>query len=137
MSTVVPDRRARSLSYQASETEPLRGSLLVYLHHQEQICIASFRGALSTATRTTVDGIADLIAGEGSVVLDFSRADVVDDGGADAVEALVHSIRTQGAHLQMAAPRTRLGGPLSGRTSETTGVSVGHEHLRDRNPAWL
>lgn len=118
MSTVVPDRHERSLSSQASETEPLWGSLLVYLHHQEQSCIASFRGALSTATRTTVDGIADLIAGEESAVLDFSGAHVVDDGGADAVEALVHSIRTRGAHVEMAEPRTRLGTALSGRTSE-------------------
>lgn len=102
MSAAIPDRHG-AVSPRASRTEPLRtGSLLVYLRHDAQNCTASFIGALTSATRATIDGVVDLIAGEPSVVLDLSRVEVVDRGGADAVEMLVNSVRARGGHFRMA-----------------------------------
>jgi hypothetical protein len=103
MSGAIPDRHDGSVSLRAPRMEaPPIGSLLVYLRHDAQNCIASFIGALTTATRTTIDGVVDLIAGEPSVVLDLSRVEVVDQGGADAVELLVNSVRARGGRFQMA-----------------------------------
>ena len=78
------------------------GSLLVYLRHDAQDCTATFIGVLTSATRATIDGVVDLIVGEPSVVLDLSRVEVVDRGGADAVETLVNSVRARGGHFRMA-----------------------------------
>jgi hypothetical protein len=103
MSGAIPDQYDGAVSSLASQTEPLPiGSLLVYLRHDAQNCIASFIGALTTATRSTIDGVVDLIAGEPSVVIDLSRVEVVDQGGADAVEVLVNSVRGRGGHFRMA-----------------------------------
>jgi anti-anti-sigma regulatory factor len=90
-------------------------ALLVYLHREAHRCIASFSGALTSATRATVDGVADLLAGEQSVVLDLSRVDVIDAGGADALEVLVNSVRAHGGHFQMAESRGRMGASLRAR----------------------
>jgi anti-anti-sigma regulatory factor len=110
MSGAVPDRHDGSVFPRASQAEPPPiGSLLVYIRHDAQNCIASFIGALSTATRATIDGVVDLIAGEPSVVLDLSRVEVVDQGGADAVEVLVNSVRAYGGHFRLAETN----GPVS------------------------
>jgi anti-anti-sigma regulatory factor len=102
MSVAIPDRHGVR-SPRASQTEALPiSSLLVYLRHDAQNCIASFVGALTSTTRATIDGVVDLIAGEPSVVLDLSRVEVVDRGGADAVEVLVNSVRARGGHFRMA-----------------------------------
>lgn len=93
-------------------TEPQTPSLVVSLRRETHRCIASFSGALTARTRATIDGVADLIAGERSVVLDLSRVDAVDAGGADAVEVLVSSVRALGGHLQMTGARGRLGAAL-------------------------
>ena len=82
-------------------------SLVVHLHHEGPRCIASFSGTMTTATRGTIDGVADLIAGEETVVIDLSRADVIDHGGADAMELLVHSVRVRGGHIQIAESERR------------------------------
>jgi anti-anti-sigma regulatory factor len=101
MSAAVPARHG-ALSPRASQTEALPiSSLLVYLRHDAQNCIASFVGALTSATRATIDGVVDLIAGEPSVIVDLSRVEVVDRGGADAVEVLVNSVRARGGHFRM------------------------------------
>ena len=103
MSDAIPDRHDGPSSPRASQTERLPiGSLLVYLRHDAPNCIVSFIGALTSATRATIDGVVDLIAGEPSVVLDLSRVEVVDQGGADAVEVLVNSVRARGGHFRMA-----------------------------------
>jgi MFS superfamily sulfate permease-like transporter len=77
-------------------------SLVVRLHRDERSCIAHFSGALTYNTRGTIDGIADLVLGEELVTFDFSRVDVVDRAGADAVEVLIRSVRAHGARLEMA-----------------------------------
>jgi anti-anti-sigma regulatory factor len=110
MSRTVRGRPHEPLSSVVGESEPPTPSLVVYLHREAQRCIASFSGALTSATRATIDGVADLIAGERSVVLDFSRVDVVDAGGADAVEVLVDSVRALGGHLQTIGSRGRMSG---------------------------
>jgi hypothetical protein len=74
-------------------------SLVVHLHRDADHCTASFYGSLTTGTRLTFEGLGDLLAGEESVVLDFSRIDVVDNDGSEAVDALIDSIRARGAHL--------------------------------------
>ncbi len=117
MSRMVHDGRNESLFSSASETEAPIASLVVYLHREAYRCIASFSGALTAATRATIDGVADLLAGEQSVVLDFSRVDVTDEGGADAVEVLVDSVRAHRGHFQMAESRGRMGACLRGRAS--------------------
>ncbi len=110
MSGANPDRHEGPISPGASQSEPLPiGSLLVYLRHDAQNCIASFVGALTSATRATIDGVIELIAGEPSVVLDLSRVEVVDQGGADAVEVLVNSVRARGGRFRMA----KTNGPAS------------------------
>jgi anti-anti-sigma regulatory factor len=126
MSIVVPHRGGRSVSSLARKAQPAIASLVVHLHRDAQRCIASFSGSLAATTGVTIDGIADLISGEGSVLLDFSRADVVDQGGADALEALVLSIRAQGASLQIVQPRTRRGSSLSCRRGDDRGSPTLH-----------
>jgi anti-anti-sigma regulatory factor len=79
-------------------------SLVVYLHHEGCSCIASFSGALTATTRPTIDGVADLVADEESVVLDFSRVDVIDEAGTHAIEMLVRLVRVHGGDLQVAKP---------------------------------
>lgn len=115
MSRRVHDPRDASAFSQTSETEPPIASLVVHLRREAHRCIASFSGALTAATRTTIDGVADLIAGEESVVFDFSRIDVVDAGGADAVEVLVSSVRDHGGRFQLAGWRGRTGAPRRAR----------------------
>jgi anti-anti-sigma regulatory factor len=122
MSIVVPHRGGRSGSPLAGRTQPAIASLVVHLHRDVQACIASFSGSLSGTTGVTIDGIADLISGEESVLLDFSRADVVDQGGAEALEALLLSIRQRGARLQVVQPRNRRGRSLSRRSAATAGL---------------
>src|SRR5580692_7829760 len=103
MSDVMPHRLDGRGSPRGPQMEPPPiDSLLVYLRHDAQNCIASFIGALTSATRTTIDGVVDLIAGEPSVVLDLSLVEVVDQGGADAVAVLVNSVRARGGHFRMA-----------------------------------
>jgi anti-anti-sigma regulatory factor len=110
MSAGIPDRPG-VLSPRAPQREAVPvSSLLVYLRHDAQNCIASFAGALTSATRATIDGVVDLVAGEPSVVLDLSRVEVVDRGGADAVEVLVNSVRARGGHFRIAETN----GPASG-----------------------
>jgi MFS superfamily sulfate permease-like transporter len=118
MSIVVPPRGGRSLSPLAGKTQPAIASLVVHLHRDEQRCIASFSGSLAGTTGVTIDGVADLISGEESVLLDFSRADLVDQGGVDALETLILSIRQKGARLQVVQPRNRRGKSLSCRRGD-------------------
>ena len=126
MSVVVPNRGDKSLSPPAPDTQQPSASLVVHLHRDAQSCIASFSGWLSDATRVTIDGIADLLSGEESVLLDFSRAEVVDQGGADGLEGLVFTVRAQGARLQMVQPRTRRGRSLSCRRADGRNSAVVH-----------
>lgn len=95
-------------------------SLVVSLHRNAESCTATFSGSLAESTQATIDGIADLIAGEESVILDFSRADVADQGGADAVEVLVRTVRVRAAELQVAQPRSR---PTATDQPHHTGLS--------------
>jgi len=97
-------------------TESLITSLVVSLHRNAESCTAAFSGSLAESTQATIDGIADLIAGEESVILDFSRADVADQGGADAVEVLVRIVRARAAELQITQPRSRPKSFPKGRT---------------------
>jgi hypothetical protein len=71
----------RSLSSRASVPEPPTASLVVHLHRNTQSCLASFSGSLTDSIQVTIDGLADLFAGEESVILDLSRADVADNVG--------------------------------------------------------
>lgn len=82
-------------------------SLLVYLRHDVHSCTASFIGSITGTTRVTIDGVADLIAGERSVTLDFSGVDAIDTSGAEAVAVLVRSVQDSGAYLRITQPRTR------------------------------
>jgi anti-anti-sigma regulatory factor len=88
----------------ACDMEPSLPSLVVFLRRDTGSCIASFNGALTAETRNTIDGIADLIVGETSVVLDFSQVDVVDVGGAIAAVMMIQSIQVRGSHLQVTEP---------------------------------
>jgi anti-anti-sigma regulatory factor len=102
MSGAILDRHDGPFSPGASRTEALPiVSLLVYLRHDAQNCTATFIGALTGATRATIDGVVELMAGEPSVVLDLSRVEVVDQSGADAVGVLVDSVRARGGHFRM------------------------------------
>jgi anti-anti-sigma regulatory factor len=109
MSGAVHERKDISPYSSTTEIEPSLGSLVVHLRLKEQTCIVSFSGAITDKTRVTLDGVAELIAGEDSVVLDFSRIDVVNRAGMDAVDILVHSVLSHGAHLRMTQPKTRMG----------------------------
>jgi len=122
MSWTFQDRRDETESSTASEMEQPIASLVVYLHREAHRCIASFSGALTAATRATIDGVADLLTGEQSVVLDFSRVDLMDAGGADAVEVLVNAVRSRGGHFQMAESRGWNGASLGTR-------AIGHRLL--------
>jgi hypothetical protein len=108
-----PDER--SLRSLAAETEGPIPSLVVHVHGDARHCVASFSGALSKATRTTIYAIVDLIASEEAVILDFSRADVVDEDGADAVDVLIQEVRAGGTDLRIIdesvslEPRRRFG----------------------------
>ena len=77
---------------------------MAYLHRDANSCIASFIGGLTVTTRNTIDGIADLISGEAAVVLDFSRVDLVDIGGARAAARMIRAILLGGSHLQITEP---------------------------------
>jgi anti-anti-sigma regulatory factor len=105
MAGAMHDRYGETPSRRATARDPATASLLVYLHHQGHRCVASFSGALTAATRSTVDGIANLIAGEESIVLDLSRVAVVDEDGTDALETLVESVLAHGAQLQICEAR--------------------------------
>jgi ABC-type transporter Mla MlaB component len=76
-------------------------SLLISLRYDGRRYVALFRGALTAATRATLDGVADLLVGESSVLLDLSQLDVVDEGGAAALTALVDSVRGHGVQLRV------------------------------------
>ena len=104
MSVDARDRHDESPPPRALETAPPIASLVVRLHHDANRSTASFGGSLTETTRLTIDGLADLLAGEASVVLEFSRIDVVDEHGADAVEALIRSLRVRGADLLIVDP---------------------------------
>jgi hypothetical protein len=52
----------------------------------------------------TIDGVADLIIAEAAVVLDFSRVDLVDIGGARAAVRMIRAILLGGSHLQITEP---------------------------------
>jgi anti-anti-sigma regulatory factor len=102
MSGAILDRHHGPFSPGASQTEaPPVVSLLVHLRHDAQNCTATFIGALTAATRATIDGVVDLIAGEPSVLLDLSRVEVVDQSGADAVAMMVNSVRARGGHFRI------------------------------------
>jgi hypothetical protein len=103
-----------SLSHRAPGPEQPITSLLVLLRRDAHSCVASFNGSLTDTTRVTIQALAELMTGEKSVVLDFSRVDRIDRGGAEAVGVLVHSIQVGGANLRMIQPRTGLDGTSSG-----------------------
>jgi anti-anti-sigma regulatory factor len=103
MSIGLYDEQASLLS-RASVPEPPTASLVVHFHRNAQSCVASFSGSLTDSTQVTIDGLADLFAGEESVILDLSRADVADNVGAAALEALVQSVRARGVRLKMIQP---------------------------------
>jgi drug/metabolite transporter (DMT)-like permease len=111
MSDSMQSGRGDVLSSEASEAEQSIASLVVYLHHRGQSCVASFNGALTVATRATIEGVANVIAGENEVLLDFSRVDGVDEVGLDAVEMLVGWLRRCGGHVRMT--------PLTGRVHDS------------------
>jgi MFS superfamily sulfate permease-like transporter len=117
LSRMVRDRRDEPQRSSASETEAPIASLVVYLHREAHRCIASFSGALTAATRATIDGVADLLAGEQLVVFDFSRVDVIDTGGSDAVDVLVNSVRAHGGRFQIAESKGRMGASLRARVA--------------------
>jgi MFS superfamily sulfate permease-like transporter len=117
MSRTDHGRRDESLTSLASPIDPPIESLVVYLHREAQRCIALFSGALTAATRGTIDGVADLLAGERSVILDLSRIDFIDAGGADAVEVLVNSVRAHGAHFRIVEARGHTGASLRDRAN--------------------
>jgi hypothetical protein len=103
--------------------EPWPSSLLVHLHRisEGRTCVAEFCGVLTGATLATIDAIFDLIEREDSVVLDFTRVEVVDGRGAEAVAALSHSLRSHGSHLVLKAPvwqRKNLPDALSSSSSD-------------------
>jgi anti-anti-sigma regulatory factor len=83
----------------AFATKVSDASLVVRLHRDARNCTASFRGSVTETTRTTINGLADLLAGEESVVLDLRRIEVIDRHGADALEALIDSVRALGASV--------------------------------------
>jgi anti-anti-sigma regulatory factor len=117
MSRTVDGRRDEPFTSSDAQIDAPIGSLVVYLHREAQRCIASFSGALTAATRGTIDGVADLLAGEQSVILDLSRVDFMDAGGADAVEVLVNSVRARGGHFRMAEARGRTAALLRARAN--------------------
>jgi hypothetical protein len=94
----------RPWARQASETGSPPTALLAYLHRDANSCIASFIGGLTVTTRNAIDGVADLIIGEAAVVLDFSRVDLVDIGGARAAARMIRAILLGGSHLQITEP---------------------------------
>ena len=117
MSRTVHGRRDEPLTSSSSRIDPPIEALVVYLHREAQRCIASFSGALTAATRGTIDGVADLLAGERSVILDLSRVDFIDAGGADAVEVLVNSVRAHGGQFRIAEARGRGAASLRARAN--------------------
>jgi anti-anti-sigma regulatory factor len=97
VSGAIHDGDGGSPAHRSSAMGTPVASLVVHLHHEGCRCIASFSGALTATTRSTIDGVADLVADEESVVLDFSRVDVIDDAGAHAIEMLFRLVRVRGA----------------------------------------
>jgi hypothetical protein len=110
MSVGVHKRNQGSASIPPSEAAQPIASLVVRLHRDAKQCTASFSGSLTNSTRTTIDGLADLLTGEASVVLDLSRIDAVDIHGEEALEALIDTIRALGAHLLILS----IPGPVNG-----------------------
>lgn len=104
------DRQRRTPARRASEMELPTPSLVVYLHRQANSCIASFSGALSIATQNTINGIAELIVGEISVLLDFSQVDMVDVNGVDATTMLTSISSVAWSHLQIIEPKRQESG---------------------------
>jgi anti-anti-sigma regulatory factor len=115
MSIDAQNRQDESPSFQAAKTAPPIASLVVRLHRDANNCTASFIGSMIDTTRVTIDGLVDLLAGEASVVLDFCRIDVVDYHGADAVRALIDSVRARGADLLIVDPDTAFATELTER----------------------
>jgi anti-anti-sigma regulatory factor len=99
MSVDVQNGDQASASVSSSEVAPPVATLVVRLHRDATRCTASFSGSLTDATRITIDGLADLLAGEESVVFDLSRIDAVDKLGTDALEALIRAVRAFGSQV--------------------------------------
>jgi anti-anti-sigma regulatory factor len=78
--------------------------LEVSVVRDERGCTASFRGALVAATRSTIDAVVGVLAGEASVLLDLAEVDRVDDSGAQAMAAMAVTMRAQGGRLRIVNP---------------------------------
>jgi anti-anti-sigma regulatory factor len=111
------------LDHRSSDRESSIPALVVYLYRDADSCIASFNGALTATTRSSIEGVADLITGETRVTLDFSEVDVVDHGGAAAARQLARSVRLRGSKLKVVEPLSarRLYAVLATGSSEPTG----------------
>lgn len=127
------ERDERSPTSLATEKEAEILSLSVYVHSDGDHCIASFCGALSSATRTTIYAVSELLVGERSVVFDFSRADVPDESGEDAVEVLIQSVRERGTDVQI-AQLTISNGSLSNDSLFNGRPTVGSSAHAKREP---
>ena len=90
----------------------------------------AFIGALTVTTQATIEGVAGLLAGEQSVVLDFSRVDAVDEGGANAIELVLCSVRMHGGQLQLFDPSARKRfGPLAQLLASVEAMpEIGDDH---------
>jgi anti-anti-sigma regulatory factor len=93
----------------ASPVAPLPGDaaatpLEVSVVRDERGCTASFRGALVAATRSTIDAVVGVLAGEVSVLLDLAEVDRVDDSGAQAMAAMAFTMQAQGRRLRIVNP---------------------------------
>ena len=97
------------LDHRSSDRESSIPALVVYLYRNADSCIASFNGALTATTRSSIEGVADLIIGETCVTLDFSEVDVVDHDGAAAARQLAQSVRLRGSKLKVVEPLSREG----------------------------
>ena len=97
------------LDHRSSDRGSSIPALVVYLYRDADSCIASFNGALTATTRSSIEGVADLIIGETCVTLDFSEVDVVDHDGAAAARQLAQSVRLRGSKLKVVEPLSREG----------------------------
>jgi hypothetical protein len=120
-SNTAHDRWGPTQSRRADGPEEANASLLVLLRRDAHRCVASFSGALTDTTRTTIQALAQLMIGERSIVLDFSRVDQIDRDGAEAVQVLVHSVKAGGAQLRMTQPKAKLHGISWGPTRPSLG----------------
>lgn len=127
-------RHDRQKTSQLLEPNPSVTSLLVHLRRDVHSCVASFSGSITGETRVTIDGIANLVAGEQSVVLDFSRVDEIDSNGAEAVAVLLRSMRAGGTDLRIAHPRMPSGNPrYEGHADSATPVKALNPRPPSRN----